>query len=183
MSPDVEATPLERTMSVTHANLLALLWLPVAGAVVYFPFSALWGPAPLGEAFALPLIRSLPALAAGIGLHELCHAAGFLFAGRAPRSTVRVGLNRRTLTPFASCSTPITVGSYRIATVLPAVALGVVPAALAVLTGSGSLAVWAFVMLALAGGDVALLWTIRAVPAGALVVDHPSRVGCTVVRR
>ncbi|MBA3659463.1 MAG: DUF3267 domain-containing protein [Gemmatimonadales bacterium] len=183
MIPEVDAAPLERTMSVAHANLLALLWLPVAGAMVYFPFSARWGPAPLADAFAIPLIRSLPAVAAGILVHELCHAAGFRLAGRAPRSAVRIGLNRRTLTPFASCSAPVTAASYRIATLLPAVALGLMPAALAVLIGSGPLAVWAFVMLALAGGDVALLWTIRSVPARALVVDHPSRVGCTVVRR
>lgn len=168
-------------MSVGRANLLALVWLPVAGAIVYFPFAARWGPAPLGEAFAIPLIRSLPVLVAGIVVHELIHAIGFLTAGRAPRSHVRVGLNRRTLTPYASCSAPISTTGYRIAALLPAGVLGLVPAAAAVLTGSGALAVFGFAMLALAGGDVALVWAIRGVPSGARVLDHPSRVGCSVV--
>jgi hypothetical protein len=111
-------------------------------------------------------------------VHELLHAAGFLLFGRAPRTQVRIGFQRRTLTPFASCSTPVTASAYRAAGLLPALVLGGLPLLAAWATGSAGLLLWAWVMLALAGGDVAAVWAMRSVPGDAMVVDDPALVGC-----
>jgi hypothetical protein len=94
---------------------------------------------------------------------------------------VRLGFNRRTLTPFASCAVPVHAAAYRGTALLPALALGVLPGAAAVATGSGLLALWSWTMLAVAGGDLAAVWAIRRVPASAMVLDHASRVGCRVL--
>jgi len=125
----------------------------------------------------------LPLMAAGIVVHELLHAGGFLLFGRAPRHAVRVGVHRRTLTPYASCSAPVPASAYRGAALLPAAILGVLPAVASLLLGWGWLAIWAALMLAVAGGDLAAVWAIRRVSADALVLDHPTRVGCTISRQ
>jgi hypothetical protein len=176
--------PADATMSVARANALALLWLPVAVALILGPFMVIWDTRALGAGVVrlLPLAVLVPSLAGGIVVHELLHAAGFLAFGRVPRRNVRVGVHRWTLTPYATCRAPVTAAAYRAAALLPAVGLGVVPGVVSVATGAGWLAAWAALMLALAGGDLAAVWAIRRLPPGTPVLDHPTRVGCTVVR-
>lgn len=170
----------DSTMSVARANLVAFVWLPVSGAVAILPFLALWGPDRLR---LLPdTVPSLPVglalMVGGVLAHELLHATGFLVFGRAPRGQVRIGFQRRTLTPFANCSAPVAASAYRASALLPALVLGGLPLLAAWATGSVALLLWGFVMLALAGGDLAAVWAMRSVPPDALVVDHPNLVGC-----
>jgi hypothetical protein len=170
-------------MSVGRANLIALAWLPAAALLALGPFALRWGGQPLAD--AVPAPSSLPlvlgVLLASVVLHELMHVAGFRLLAGAPARAVRLGLNRRTLTPFACCADPVSARGYRATALLPATALGLVPALLAAASGSGLLALWSWAMLAVAGGDVAAVWAIRRVPAHALVQDHPARVGCRVL--
>jgi hypothetical protein len=167
-------------MSVAKANLIATAWLPVSAVLTVGPFLAFWGSEPIAAVLpaATDLRIMLPLILVGVLAHEALHAVGFLLFGRAPRPAVRIGFQRRTLTPYASCSAPIAAGGYRAASLLPALALGVVPTLVSWLGGYAGLVLWGWVMLALAGGDLAAVWAIRAVPRRALVLDHPSRVGC-----
>ena len=171
------------TMSVARANVLALIWLPISGVAAATPYAVLWGGGRLaGLAAALPpLPLGLALMAAGILIHELLHAAGFLLFGRAQRDQVRIGFQRRTLTPFASCRAPVTAAAYRASALLPAAVLGGIPLLAAWITGSAALLLFGWVMLALAGGDVAAVWAMRAVPGPTLVLDHPELVGCRSV--
>lgn len=170
-------------MSVGRANLIALFWLPIAALLALGPFLLRWGAEPLAAAIPppsrLPLVLAL--LLASVLLHELVHLAGFLLAG-APRGTVHLGFNRRTLTPFACCGEPVTARGYRATALLPAIVLGLGPALAATAGGWGALGLWSWAMLAVAGGDVAAVWAIRRVPATALVQDHPARVGCRILQ-
>jgi hypothetical protein len=170
-------------MSVGRANLIALLWLPAAALLALGPFIYRWGAAPLAASIPppsrLPLV--LLVLLASVLLHELVHVAGFLLLAGAPRRAVRLGFSRRTLTPFACCGEPVSARGYRITALLPALVLGLGPAAVAAAGGWGALALWSWAMLAVAGGDVAAVWAIRRVPAAVLVLDHPARVGCRVL--
>jgi hypothetical protein len=173
----------DATMSVVRANIIGLGWLPLAALLALGPFVLLRGGAPLSAGLpgpgALPVVIAL--LAASILAHESLHALGFLLFGGVPRSSVRLGFQRRTLTPFASCQAPVTAGAYRKAALLPAAVLGIVPSIIGAVTGSAALTLWGWVMLGLAGGDLAAVWAIRRVPGGSRVLDHPSRVGCQIV--
>jgi hypothetical protein len=170
----------DSTMSVARANLVALAWLPVSGLLAAAPFAVLWGPDRLRTLpAALPALPAgLVLVAAGVLVHELLHAGGFLLFGRAPRGQVRIGFQRRTLTPFASCGAPVTASAYRAAGLLPGVVLGGLPLLAAWATGSAPWLLWGWAMLALAGGDVAAVWAMRSVPGDAMVVDDPRLVGC-----
>lgn len=182
MSAAPAAGERDATMSVARANLVAVAWLPLAAVVVLAPFVARWGGAALAAAIPGPgsLLAVLAVLLGSVLLHELTHAAGFLLLARAPRPAVRLGFNRRTLTPFAACSVPVRAAAYRATALLPGVVLGLLPGVAALLTGSGLLALWSWTMLAVAGGDLAAVWAIRRVPPETPVLDHPSRVGCTI---
>jgi putative zincin peptidase len=171
----------DATISFEAANVIALLYLPLAAAPVV-AHAALWGGASLGEGLRdLFPWAFLPAFAASVVAHEALHAAGFLLLGRAPRRAIRFGLDRATLSPFAGCRVPLRAGAYRAAVLLPALVLGVGPAAWGLWKGAGWATLWGAFMLLCAGGDFAVLWAMRRVPARARVLDHPERVGCRVV--
>jgi hypothetical protein len=129
------------------------------------------------------LTTSLLLLVAVISIvvHEALHALGFIFIARAPRSSVHFGVDRRTLTPYAGCKAPVRASAYRAACLLPGIVLGLIPSALGIAIGNAPIAVFGAWMLAAAGGDLAAVIAMRRVSGSALVLDHPSRVGCRVV--
>lgn len=171
------------TISIAQAQAITVFWLVGAALLVLGPFWWAWGSPPIGQGVAVvgePLVL-VPGIVLGVLVHEGLHALGFLVAGGAPPGAVRIGVDRRTLTPFARCTVPVTASAYRVTALLPAAVLGLLPAVAGWVTGAGALAVAGFLLLAVAGGDLAAVWAIRGVPAGALVLDHPTRVGCTVL--
>lgn len=171
----------DATISFEAANLIALLFLPLAAAPVA-AHAALWGGASLGEGLRdLFPWAFLPAFAGSIVAHEALHAAGFLLLGRVPRRAIHFGLDRATFSPFAGCRVPLRAAAYRAAILLPALVLGVGPVAWGLARGVGWATLWGAFMLLCAGGDFAALWAMRRVPSRARVLDHPERVGCRVV--
>jgi hypothetical protein len=172
----------DRSVSMARANVLALAIVPLVAAVALVPFGVLHGWAPLGagwERVTAPLLF-VPLVLVSIVVHEALHGLGFLAAG-VPRASLRFGVQARTLTPYASCTVPITAARYRFAAALPALVLGVVPMLASWIVGSGDLAIYATWMLAFAGGDLLILWLIRDLPRETRVIDHPDRAGCRIV--
>ena len=178
-------TERDATMSVARANLLAIAWLPVSGLLTLGPFVLLWGSDRIDAAFpaATDLRFALPVLAVSVLLHEGLHALGFRLLGGAPRSAVRLGFQRRTLTPYANCTAPIRANAYRATALLPGAVLGVGPVLAAWVSGAGIPVLYGWAMLAVAGGDLAAVWAIRDVPGEVLVLDHPQRVGCRITEQ
>ena len=133
-------TERDATMSVARANLLAIAWLPVSGLLTLGPFVLLWGSDRIDAAFpaATDLRFALPVLAVSVLLHEGLHALGFRLLGRAPRSAVRLGFQRRTLTPYANCTAPVRANAYRATALLPGAVLGAGPVLAAWLLGCGN---------------------------------------------
>jgi hypothetical protein len=165
--------------------VVAIAWLPVSGLLALGPFVLLWGSDRVDPAFttATDLRFALPALAVSVFVHEGLHALGFRLLGRAPAEAIRVGFQRRTLTPFASCSTPVRASAYRATALLPGAVLGLVPVVVGWLAGSAVPVLYGWAMLAVAGGDLAAVWAIRDVPSTVLVLDHPQRVGCRITEQ
>lgn len=178
----VEAPARDTTISMVRANL-AVGGVAVATAVLLVaPFVALWGQAELwrgvGIAFSPRVL--IPAGLASVVVHEWLHLLGYR-AGGAPREALHFGVNWKVLSPYAGCRHPLNATAYRQAVLLPALVLGIAPAAFAVASGNGWMLAWSYLMIVVAAGDFAALWAMRDVPPDALVLDHPTRVGCRVV--
>ncbi len=119
-------------------------------------------------------------VAAGVFVHEGLHGLGYRLGG-ARRGAVRFGFAWSKLMPYAHCTTPLTARAYRRAVVAPGLLLGLAPLLFGLTSGEAPWTQYGMVHLALAGGDAAVLWSIRSVPAHAAVLDHPSAVGCHVL--
>jgi hypothetical protein len=116
-------------------------------------------------------------LAAGIVAHEGLHGLAMVFCGVPPRQ-VRFGVSLSRGAAFATTTAQLSIGQYRFVLVLPLVALGLAPFAVGLACGHVLVAKLGAIMVAGAGGDVAVLLALRGVPPGARVVDHPSEPGC-----
>ena len=173
----------DATISMVWANVIALLLLPAAFLLFLLPFGLLWGSRQQVVTLDLPDIGAiLLALLVGIVAHELLHAVGFVYIGKAPWSAVKFGFSWKGLAPYAHCRRPLRAAAYRASVLLPGLVLGLFPGLMGIAIGSWWLVLWGSVMLITAGGDLAVWWAVRRVPAGELVLDHPSKAGCHVLR-
>ena len=173
----------DATISMMWANVIALLLLPAAFILFLLPFLLLWGSRQ--QVVSLDLLNAmgmLLALLLGIVAHELLHAIGFVWLGKVAWSEVKFGFSWKGLAPYAHCRRPLPATAYRAATLLPGLVLGVLPGLIGVAIGSWWLVLWGIFMLIAAGGDLAVWWAIRSVPADALVLDHPTKAGCHVLK-
>ena len=180
----MSADPADRSASLVAANVWALALAVPLLALLVVPFGLAWGWAAVADGAAWWADRPLTALGAlvlGVLAHETLHAAAWRMAARLPPGSVRLGFNWKALTPYAHCSAAMPARAYRIGAATPGVALGLVPAALALATGSGPLLAFSLLFTLAAGGDALILVLLRGVPPGTRVVDHPTRAGCLVV--
>ena len=65
---------------------------------------------------------------------------------------------------YAHCTAALRCGPYRRAIALPGLVPGMPPLVIGLAAGHWGATLFAFVMLAFAGGDFLLLWTLRGVP-------------------
>src|SRR5690606_1558426 len=123
----------------------------------------------------------LGVLVAGVLAHEALHALAWHGAARPPRGSVRLGVQWKTLTPYAHCTVPMTAKAYRIGAVTPGIVLGLAPALVGLAAGWGGWMLFGLLFTLAAGGDAVVVWLLRGVEAHRLVADHPSRAGCLVL--
>ena len=163
-------------MPMRRAQVIAIaLFVPIV-AISLVPHVYLWG-VPDGNPFPLSLVA---ALLGSIVVHEGLHGLGYYWGG-ANRADIEFGFNWSGLAPYAHCSVPLRATPYRVAIALPGLVLGVPPLLAGLGLGSWELTLYAFLMLAAAGGDALLLWTLRDVPGDAWTQDHPTQMGCLVL--
>jgi hypothetical protein len=129
----------------------------------------------------LDLSCLLPVILIGVPLHEMLHAIGWVVFGKKAFSDIQLGFQWKMLTPYAHLKVPINAFGYRMGTLLPGLALGLVPFLIGLATGDGWLCMLGLFFIFAAGGDLLTIWILRKLDASDLVLDHPSRVGCLVV--
>lgn len=174
------AVKTDATISMARANAIAVALFPV-GFVIWQSHRLIWGSDPLAGAWQYPWPLVIAVLILSVVAHEGLHGLGFLVFGRVSWSAIHFGFHWKALTPYAGCRVALLASAYRGATMLPGIVLGVIPTILGLASGSGWLTLWGTMMFLVAGGDFAVLWAIRSLPAGARVLDHPEKVGCVVL--
>lgn len=172
------------SISALSANLYAIPIVLISIISLVYPFVLIWNWQTFTQGF-LSLYMALPyfitAFIMGTFLHEVFHAIGFIIFGKIKIKQVQIGIKWKYLTPFAHCKVPLNASVYRIALVLPAILLGIVPSIIALLFGKSWLLIYGILFTVLAGGDFLIFWVIRKVKADELVKDHPERCGCYIV--
>ncbi|MEJ5345634.1 MAG: DUF3267 domain-containing protein [Chloroflexus sp.] len=117
----------------------------------------------------------------GILVHELLHVIGWMLAGRVSLSAMKLGFDRKTLSPYAHIRQALPINAYRFGTILPAIGLGLLPGLIGIVNNLPLYTTFGAFFTIAAGGDLLVLWLLRRDPAQALVIDHSDRVGCEVL--
>ncbi len=166
-----------QTMSMLKVNLIALLLIPPVTILLAAPFILLWGYEPLQITRFIRWEYLVLVVIPGVVLHEILHGAGWsLFTANGFRS-VKFGFKWKFLTPFCHCREPLKVSQYAFGAGLPLLVLGILPAAAAIITGSGGLMIFGLFFTWAAGGDIIALFQLARLDKNLLVSDHPEEVG------
>lgn len=167
------------SVSLAQANMIVLfVSLPVV-ILQFVLFLLLHGAEGLKPAWSTALL--MIAILLGIVIHEIIHGISWMIFGHKPFSSIRFGVQWKTLTPYAHLKEPVEVNAYRLGAFLPGFILGILPYGLSLLSGNGDLFWFSLVHTSAAGGDWLILWLIRNIKAGMQVEDHPTNAGCYVL--
>lgn len=115
-------------------------------------------------------------------LHELLHAIGFLIFGKVNWSDIAFGMKWKSLTPFGYCKISVKAIVYIIALILPTIILGVIPLIISLLIKAKFLYLIGAAMIVGGFGDMIVVWMIRNVPKERMLIDHPSKLGCLMIK-
>ena len=169
----------ELTVGIVAANIFAivlLIPLCILGLGLFLlkndSFSGGFSPASLLLLFLVFLVL--------IVIHELVHGLGWsLFAAHGFKD-IEFGFMKQYLTPYCTCSVPLTKGQYIFGALLPCVLLGIVPLVLGVFVGSLWLLFLGIIMTDSAAGDLMIVWKIlryKSDAARIVYMDHPTQAG------
>lgn len=172
------------SVSMVRATLYSLFFAIPAAIILVSMYLLLWGKQGLVDARVM-IYRyfslSIMVLIIGILLHELLHGLTWTWLGKKPFSAIRYGINLKVLSPYAHCQEPLNMRAYRWGALMPGLLVGIVPAALGIITGNGTIMSFGLLFTVAAGGDAMVLWILRKEDSDALVLDHPRNAGCCIV--
>lgn len=170
------------TLSMLQANIYSIPIIVILTVVFLTPYFLLRGfPTRDTIARALSLPVFLLSLFTGCLLHEILHALGFFLLGRIKIQDIKIGFQKKTLTPYAHCGVPVPLKAYRLSLLAPFILLAFLPWILAVYLNLFRVLLIALVMAWLAAGDLLFFWKLRKEPAEILVQDHPVLAGCFII--
>lgn len=173
-----------KTASFLRANVIGSLFFIAVFLGGSWLYAVIWGMTLLDVMdayYALPTFRSIVIVILGVIAHELLHGVGFRYFAGASWRDIRFGIHLKFLVPYASCQLPMTVEAYRGVTALPGIVTGILPLVAGLVTGSVGWTAFGAILLGGAGGDALILWYIRQLPAGTMVRDSQTLIGCEVI--
>lgn len=170
-------------MSVSTGKIQMLVLPYVAASfLLAFPFIAIWGLKSFAYAWQAMFAYwwVLPAILLGILVHELIHAFTWKQLAGLSWKEMKLGIQWRTLTPYAHAKKPMLITPYRWGAIMPAILLGFLPYLISLITGNEWLFAYGMLFIVAAAGDFWIIAVLRKVPKDSWVSDHPEHAGCIV---
>lgn len=174
-------------IDLVKANVVGLKYLAFFALIFGIPYLLVWGftSKPLFETDHL-LIKALFPIGLfflGIVIHELIHGIFFAKYAESGFKSVKFGVMWKTLTPYAHCKEPLKIKQYTIALLAPLIIVGIIPAIVGIIIGSGLLLFFGIILSGGAAGDLMIYNLIKKENPEDYVQDHPSEAGCWIYRK
>lgn len=174
----------DQIMSVSFANVIAIVL-----SIPFFIIFGVWFVSRNGWSNWLSGVESCVLLVAMLGLivvHELIH--GLVWGGFAKSKfkSIDFGIQKETLTPYCTCSEPLSKSQYIIGSIMPCIILGIIPSIAGVLADSLLLLLIGLIMIAGAGGDLTItlkMLTYHSDKKEIIIMDHPTECGFIVFEK
>ncbi len=173
------------TVSILWANVFAiflLLAVAVIGIVLFvLKYDDLFGRLSILESVILIII-----FLALIVIHELIHGIGWSMFTKDGFKDIEFGVMLDSLTPYCTCSQPLSKGQYILGAMLPLITLGILPMIAGILIGSFYTMMMGVIMTASAAGDILIVLKILRYKSRAkdvVYMDHPTEAGGVIFER
>ena len=115
-----------------------------------------------------------------IVVHELIHGITWGHFAAEGRKSIEFGVIWQALTPYCTCSSPLTKGEYIKGALMPTIVLGFIPGIIAAITGWVPLLILSQLMILAGAGDVLIVARLllhRPKNAKVVYLDHPTECG------
>ena len=173
------------TVSILWANVFAiflLLAVAVIGIVLFvLKYDDLFGKLSILESVILIII-----FLALIVIHELIHGIGWSLFTKDGFKDIEFGVMLDSLTPYCTCSQPLSKGQYILGAMLPLITLGILPMIAGILIGSFYTMMMGVIMTSSAAGDILIVLKILRYKSRAkdvVYMDHPTEAGGVIFER
>ena len=173
------------TIGIVKANVFAIvLLIPVAiiGLVLYFWKNGF----NLGGMDFSNYLLFMIAFLVLIVVHELIHGVSWAIFSEHHFKDIEFGFMWKYLTPYCTCSVPLSKGQYIFGALMPMFLLGIVPMIVGILTGWFLWLLIGIIMTDAAAGDIMIVWNILNYKTTAqefVYVDHPTQAGGVIFER
>lgn len=177
----------DMTFDILQANVLAvIIMLPFVLVVsgIYFLINPI-GSFDLSFSFRGYIVFLLALIFLTV-LHEVIHGLTWGFFAQGHLHAINFGVIWKALTPYCTCTEPLTKWQYVVGVVMPTLIVGFVPAVIAVVIGNSWLMALSAVMILAGGGDFLILWKIllfKSQNKEILYYDHPYECGFVVFEK
>lgn len=177
----------ELTIGIVKANVYAILMVLPLCLFTVIPFILV----NRGKLYFAgnPLITSVLfviTLVVLVVVHELIHGLTWSIFAQDHFKSIEFGFMKEYATPYCTCTVPLKKGAYIAGALMPLIILGIMPAVIAIFTGSFFLLAIGFVMILTAGGDIMIVLKLLGYKSGAadvLIYDHPTQAGSVIFER
>ncbi|MGM9532439.1 DUF3267 domain-containing protein [Intestinibacter sp.] len=181
-------TERDLTIGIVYANVMAfVLGLPIIIVLGIFFFKYNLGNSEVSFIFTIKeSMVFLISLWVLIVVHELIHGAFWAIFAKEHLKSIEFGFIVQYLTPYCCCKEVLTKGQYIIGGIMPTVLLGLVPAVVAIFSGSWLVFVIGCIMILSGGGDMTIVLKLimyRSQKQDILYMDHPYECGLVVFER
>ena len=173
------------TIGIVKANVFAIvLLIPVAiiGLVLFFWKNGF----NLGGMDFSNYLLFMIAFLVLIVVHELIHGVSWAIFSEHHFKDIEFGFMWKYLTPYCTCSVPLSKGQYIFGALMPMFLLGIVPMIVGILTGWFLWLLIGIIMTDAAAGDIMIVWNILNYKTTAqefVYVDHPTQAGGVIFER
>jgi Protein of unknown function (DUF3267). len=180
-----ELPEVEVVLPAGEANLYAFVVFAAALALFAVPFIALWGFAAVvnGLINFLTSWSLLMVVPVGMAVHELLHAVVFAAFCKRGFASISFGMKWKYLSPWVHCKEALPLNAYRLGTLMPGLATGIVPAVVALITGNAWLLSFGLFFTAGAASDFHSLLKLVGTDDQYEVCDHPDEAGFILRQR
>lgn len=175
----------EMTIGIVYANVMAVvlvLPLVICLAVLFCLCNAelFSGGFTPGVDRIVKLAIFLVLLFVLTAVHEFLHGITWAMFAEKGWKSLAFGFVAQYMTPYCSCDSALKKWQYILGSIMPTLILGVIPAVVAIATGSAAVFVMAAIMIFGGGGDLTVILKIlrfKAEGREVLYIDHPWKVG------
>ncbi len=155
-----------------------LLWRHTFSKMALKSFTDNYNVGIWGNAISILLVMTI-----GIIAHELIHGITWARYTENGFKSITFGVLWKMLTPYCHCSEPLKVKHYIAGAIMPTIILGFLPFVYSLFTGNVLWLLFGIFFTMAAVGDLMIVNLVRKENMDSLVLDHPSEVGCYVLRK